>query len=38
MMKKVRVDTPGDTDLLPGELTDRSRLEKENERVADDGG
>jgi DNA-directed RNA polymerase subunit beta' len=38
MMKKVRVDTPGDTDLLPGELTDRSRLEKENERVAEDGG
>jgi len=38
MMKKVRVDTPGDTDLLPGELTDRSRLEKENGRVSEEGG
>ncbi len=38
MMKKVRVDTPGDTELLPGELTDRARLERENERVRGEGG
>jgi DNA-directed RNA polymerase subunit beta' len=38
MLKKVRVETPGDTELLPGELTDRSRLEKENERVSEEGG
>ena len=38
MMKKVRVDTPGDTDLLPGELTDRTRLERENDRMKEEGG
>jgi DNA-directed RNA polymerase subunit beta' len=33
MLKKVRVDTNGDTDLLPGQLADRVVLERENERV-----
>jgi DNA-directed RNA polymerase subunit beta' len=33
MLKKVRVDTPGDTDLLPGQLVDRVVLERENARV-----
>ncbi len=30
MMKKVRVETPGDTELLPGQLVDRVVLEKAN--------
>ncbi|MCC6223603.1 MAG: DNA-directed RNA polymerase subunit beta' [Thermoleophilia bacterium] len=38
MMKKVRVEASGDTDLLPGELTDRVRLERENARVRAEGG
>jgi DNA-directed RNA polymerase subunit beta' len=33
MLKKVRVDTNGDTDLLPGQLVDRVVLERENARV-----
>ena len=38
MMKKVRIDLPGTTDLLPGELTDRVRLERENQRAREEGG
>jgi DNA-directed RNA polymerase subunit beta' len=33
MLKKVRVENPGDTDLLPGQLADRVVVEKENARV-----
>jgi DNA-directed RNA polymerase subunit beta' len=33
MLKKVRVETNGDTDLLPGQLVDRVVLERENARV-----
>ncbi len=33
MLKKVRVDTNGDTELLPGQLADRVVLERENDRV-----
>ncbi|HET8874043.1 MAG TPA: DNA-directed RNA polymerase subunit beta', partial [Gaiellaceae bacterium] len=33
MLKKVRIETPGDTDLLPGQLVDKVVLEKENTRV-----
>jgi DNA-directed RNA polymerase subunit beta' len=33
MLKKVRVDTNGDTELLPGQLVDRVQLEHENARV-----
>jgi DNA-directed RNA polymerase subunit beta' len=33
MLKKVRVDTPGDTELLPGQLVDKVVLERENARV-----
>jgi DNA-directed RNA polymerase subunit beta' len=33
MLKKVRVDNAGDTDLLPGQLVDRVVLERENARV-----
>jgi DNA-directed RNA polymerase subunit beta' len=33
MLKKVRVEANGDTDLLPGQLVDRVVLERENGRV-----
>ena len=36
MLKKVRVDTSGDTELLPGQLVDRVVLERENARVAEE--
>ena len=35
MLKKVRVENPGDTDLLPGQLVDKVALERENARVAE---
>jgi DNA-directed RNA polymerase subunit beta' len=38
MLKRVTVLEPGDTELLPGELVDRARLEAENRRVVQDGG
>jgi DNA-directed RNA polymerase subunit beta' len=33
MLKKVRVDNPGDTDFLPGQMVDRVAVERENARV-----
>ncbi len=33
MLKKIRVDNAGDTDLLPGQLVDKVVLERENARV-----
>jgi DNA-directed RNA polymerase subunit beta' len=33
MLKKVRVENAGDTDLLPGQLVDKTVLERENARV-----
>jgi DNA-directed RNA polymerase subunit beta' len=33
MLRKVKVDEPGDTDLLPGGLVDMFELEDENNRV-----
>jgi DNA-directed RNA polymerase subunit beta' len=33
MLKKVRVENAGDTDLLPGQLVDKVTLERENARV-----
>jgi DNA-directed RNA polymerase subunit beta' len=33
MLKKVRVESAGDTELLPGQLVDRIVLERENARV-----
>ncbi len=33
MLKKVRVESAGDTDLLPGQLVDKVVLERENEKV-----
>jgi DNA-directed RNA polymerase subunit beta' len=38
MMKKVRVDQKGDTDLLPGQFVDRNEYAKINNAVIDAGG
>lgn len=38
MMRKKRVEDPGDTALLPGSLVDKFEFEKENERVRARGG
>ena len=38
MLRKVTVDSPGDTDLLPSELIDRFEFEETNNRVLAEGG
>ena len=38
MMKKVEVETKGSTNLLPGQLEDRQRLQKINKQVKEEGG
>jgi len=38
MLRKVQVESPGDTDLLPGELVDRFAYEEINARVLAEGG
>ncbi|MBQ9989236.1 MAG: DNA-directed RNA polymerase subunit beta' [Clostridia bacterium] len=38
MLRKVRVERAGDTELLPGEVVDVFRFEEENERVIMEGG
>jgi len=38
MLRKLRVDAPGDTDLLPGELIDRFTYEEKNRQVLAEGG
>ncbi len=38
MLRKVRIDDPGDTDLLPGELVDRYQYEETNASVLAEGG
>ena len=38
MLRRVRVDSPGDTELLPGELLERSTYEEFNEQVLAQGG
>jgi DNA-directed RNA polymerase subunit beta' len=38
MLKKVKVEDVGDTDILPGELMDIMKFEEENERVLENGG
>jgi DNA-directed RNA polymerase subunit beta' len=38
MLRRVRIDHPGDTEFLPGELVDRFRFEEENSRVLAEGG
>jgi DNA-directed RNA polymerase subunit beta' len=37
MMRKVTINEPGDTDLLPGQLVDRKVFESENSRMIQDG-
>lgn len=38
MCDKVRVESPGDTTLLPGELVDKARFEEENAKIIAEGG
>ncbi len=38
MLKKVRVDSKGSTELLPGQLEDRVKLQQLNKKVKADGG
>jgi len=38
MLRKVRVEDSGDTDMLPGGLVDIFEFEKENERIVQEGG
>jgi DNA-directed RNA polymerase subunit beta' len=38
MLRKVRIDQPGDVDLLPTELIDRLDFEEENNKVLAEGG
>ncbi|MFC1865249.1 DNA-directed RNA polymerase subunit beta' [Chloroflexota bacterium] len=38
MLSKVRIDSPGDTDLVPRELVDRFRYEEVNAKVLAEGG
>jgi DNA-directed RNA polymerase subunit beta' len=38
MLRKVRVDSPGDTAMLPGELVDRFQYEEVNAKVLAEGG
>ena len=38
MLRRVRIDSPGDTTLLPGELVDRFRYEATNAKVLAEGG
>jgi len=38
MSSKVRIETSGDTILLPGELVDKTRFEDENARILAEGG
>ena len=38
MLRKVRIDQPGDTELLPAELIDRFEFEEVNNRVLAEGG
>ncbi len=38
MLTKVRIDSPGDTDLVPGELIDKFHYEDINAKVLAEGG
>ncbi len=38
MLKRVRVDDPGDTKFLPGDEVNRFEFEEENQRVMEEGG
>ena len=38
MLRKVRIDSPADTELLPGELVDRQQYEEKNAAILAEGG
>ena len=38
MLRKVRIDHPGDSELLPGEPVDRFAFEETNKKILDEGG
>ena len=38
MLRKVKIDAPGDTELLPGELIDRQQYESKNAGILAEGG
>ncbi len=38
MLRKVQIDSPGDTEMLPSELVDRHAYEDENARILAEGG
>ena len=38
MLRKVRIEDPGDTDLLPGAVVDKFRFRRKNKRVIEAGG
>ncbi|MBO5925114.1 MAG: DNA-directed RNA polymerase subunit beta' [Clostridia bacterium] len=38
MLRRVRIETQGDTDMLPGELVDIIKYDEENQRVLEAGG
>lgn len=38
MLKKVKIENPGSTDLLPGELVDMFTVEEENRKAIENGG
>jgi DNA-directed RNA polymerase subunit beta' len=38
MLRKVHVEDSGDTDMMPGELVDIFRFERENEQIVENGG
>ena len=38
MLRKIRIEDPGDADLLPGEYVDKWRFKKENARIMKKGG
>ncbi len=38
MSDKVKIETPGDTPLLPGELVDKVRFQEENSKIIAEGG
>ena len=38
MLRKVRIEDAGDTDMLPGGLVDIFEFERENERIVNEGG
>jgi len=38
MLRRVQIDDPGDSDLLPGDLLDKHSYDVVNERISDEGG